>query len=163
RRSWQDHPAWILSRAFGPFPEDLREKRHRRRHRDVMQASAAASCAGFRLLRWNTARALLFITLLLRQRDAARALLHAALCFFSVNRNAAERVKRLPGDSLRILDPVLVRFGIAARSPGLVQRRDAGFGDLLAQIFQLLVGFHLESQVVKHVRSTASRNGEVNV
>src|SRR3981081_1224901 len=103
-----------------------------------MRASAAESRAGFRLLRWNTARALP-IACLLRQRDAARAPFSPALCFFSVNRNASERVKRFPGDALRILDPVLVRFGIAARRPGLVERGDAGFQCVLAQVFQLLV------------------------
>src|SRR6266849_10852524 len=127
-----------------------------------MRASAAASRAGFRLLHWNTARTLLSIACWLRQRDAARALFPAAFCFFAVNGNAAERVERFPGDALRIFDPVLVRPGIAARRPGLVEPSDAGFRHLLAQIFQLVVGFHLESQVVDPGRVSASRYGEVD-
>src|SRR5438876_3319632 len=112
----------------------------------LMEFSAAAGRAGAGFRRWNT----------------ARALFPTALCFLPVNGNASERVERLPGDSLRILDPVLVRFGIAARGPGLVERRDTGFRDLLAQVFQLAVGFHLESQVVDPGRLPAPRNGEVD-
>src|SRR5437899_1173528 len=94
--------------------------------------------------------------------DTARALFPAAFCFRAVNRNASERMERFPGDALRILDPVFVRPGIAARRPGLVERSDTGFRHLLAQILQFVVGFHLKSQVVDPGRAAPSRNGKVD-
>src|SRR6266704_465241 len=140
---------FFKTREYGP-PAESAQPRARRanpsRGSHRLEASAAAGRAGSGFLRWNT----------------AGALFPAASCFFTEDGYAAERMERLPGDSLRILDPVFVRLGVAARCPGLVERMDAGFRHLLAQIFQLLVRIHLKSQVVAPGRATASRNGNVD-
>src|SRR5712692_2050671 len=124
-------------------------------------SSAAAGRFGFGLPCWNTARAPLPVTRLLGQGDAARAF-SLARGLLAVDGNAAERVERFPGDALRVRDPVFVRLGVAARRSGLVERRDVGLRHVLAQLFQLLVGFHLEPQMAHPGRMSAPGNGEVD-
>src|SRR6266508_6294906 len=78
-----NHEARAILAGFYPGPLDRSMKRTFITR--LTRASTAARRARFGLLRWNTARALFL----------------AALCFFAVNGNAAEGVKRFPGDALR--------------------------------------------------------------
>src|SRR5262245_60359893 len=69
-----------------------------------------------------------------------------------------ERVERLPGETLRIDEPVLVREGVAALRARLGASRDAGPPHPGVHLGQLLVRLDLDPEMIEAGRRAPSRD-----
>src|SRR5258706_13775559 len=81
---------------------------------------------------------------------------------FAEDWNMETRVKSLPGNALRILNPMLVRRGIATSRIRLLDNRPLGLGQPATHFQQLLVALDLNTQMVHARQVPAFRDGEVD-
>lgn len=69
-----------------------------------------------------------------------------------------------PGDALRILQPSLVRLGVAAQGSMLLDAGEPGLVEARFQRRELILGIDLQTQVIEaHLRAAlVARDGEVD-
>ena len=71
-------------------------------------------------------------------------------------------MKCLPGDSLRILDPMLVRRGVTTSRIRLLDNRPVGLGQSASHFKQFFVALDLNPHVIYAGSVSASGYGEVD-
>src|ERR1017187_4250473 len=88
------------------------------------------------------------------QGNAARTGFRRDFGVVTVDWYRVESVKRLPRDSLRVRDPILIGVRVTARSPGLLDQCAIGPRELRAHRGEFLSGIHLKSQMIDRRRGS---------